>query len=213
VTGVGLLTPLGIGTQVTWDAILASRTGIAGITQFDATAFSCRIAGEVKGFDPSNYIEKKEIKKMGRFIQFAIAAADFALKDSSLVVTPEIAEEVGVYIGSGIGGFEVIEREHETLLLHGPRRVSLFHSGDIINLASGYVSISAARARTPPPRRHRPARIPSAIVPHDPARRRGGHDLRRHRGRCHPHGDRRVCRHARPFHPQRRTGTRLPPVG
>jgi 3-oxoacyl-[acyl-carrier-protein] synthase II len=142
VTGVGLLTPLGIGTQVTWDAILASRTGIAGITQFDATAFSCRIAGEVKGFDPSNYIEKKEIKKMGRFIQFAIAAADFALKDSKLVVTPEIAEEVGVYIGSGIGGFEVIEREHQTLLQHGPRRISpFFIPATIINLASGYVSI------------------------------------------------------------------------
>uniref|UniRef100_Q029W5 3-oxoacyl-[acyl-carrier-protein] synthase 2 n=1 Tax=Solibacter usitatus (strain Ellin6076) TaxID=234267 RepID=Q029W5_SOLUE len=144
VTGVGLLTPLGIGTQTTWDALLASKSGIAGITQFDATAFSCRIAGEVKGFDPSNYIEKKEIKKMGRFIQFAIAAADFALKDSGLVVTPEIAEEVGVYIGSGIGGFEVIEREHQTLLEHGPRRISpFFIPATIINLASGYVSIKS----------------------------------------------------------------------
>ena len=144
VTGVGLLTPLGIGTQTTWDALLASKSGIAGITQFDAAAFSCRIAGEVKGFDPSNYIEKKEIKKMGRFIQFAIAAADFALKDSGLVVTPEIAEEVGVYIGSGIGGFEVIEREHQTLLEHGPRRISpFFIPATIINLASGYVSIKS----------------------------------------------------------------------
>ncbi|MCU1238897.1 MAG: 3-oxoacyl-[acyl-carrier-protein] synthase [Candidatus Solibacter sp.] len=143
-TGVGLLTPLGIGTQLTWDALLASKSGIAGITQFDAAAFSCRIAGEVKGFDPSNYIEKKEIKKMGRFIQFAIAAADFALKDSGLVVTPEIAEEVGVYIGSGIGGFEVIEREHQTLLEHGPRRISpFFIPATIINLASGYVSIKS----------------------------------------------------------------------
>jgi len=144
VTGVGLLTPLGIGTQTTWDALLASKSGIAGITQFDAAAFSCRIAGEVKGFDPSNYIEKKEIKKMGRFIQFAIAAADFALKDSGLVVTPEIAEEVGVYIGSGIGGFEVIEREHQTLLEQGPRRISpFFIPATIINLASGYVSIKS----------------------------------------------------------------------
>jgi 3-oxoacyl-[acyl-carrier-protein] synthase II len=144
VTGVGLLTPLGIGTQLTWDALLASKSGIAGITQFDAAAFSCRIAGEVKGFDPANYIEKKEIKKMGRFIQFAIAAADFALKDSGLVVTPEIAEEVGVYIGSGIGGFEVIEREHQTLLEHGPRRISpFFIPATIINLASGYVSIKS----------------------------------------------------------------------
>jgi len=142
VTGVGLLTPLGNGTEQTWEAIKASRSGIAGITAFDASAFSCKIAGEVKGFDPSVYIEKKEIKKMGRFIQFAIAAADFALKDSGLKVTPEYAEEVGVYIGSGIGGFEVIEREHQTLLEHGPRRISpFFIPATIINLASGYVSI------------------------------------------------------------------------
>ena len=120
------------------------KSGIAGITAFDATAFSCRIAGEVKGFDPASYIEKKEIKKMGRFIQFAIAAADFALNDSGLTVTPDIAEEVGVYIGSGIGGFEVIEREHQTLLEHGPRRISpFFIPATIINLASGYVSIKS----------------------------------------------------------------------
>jgi 3-oxoacyl-[acyl-carrier-protein] synthase II len=144
VTGVGLVSPLGIGTELTWDAILASKTGIARITQFDARDFSCKIAGEVKGFDPNQYIEKKEIKKMGRFIQFAIAAADFALKDSRLVVTPETAEEVGVYIGSGIGGFEVIEREHQTLLEHGPRRISpFFIPATIVNLASGYVSIKS----------------------------------------------------------------------
>ena len=142
VTGVGLLTPLGIGTEPSWDAIRASKCGIGPITQFDAANFSCRIAGEVKGFDPSSYIEKKEIKKMGRFIQFAIAAAEFALKDSQLKVTPEDAERVGVYIGSGIGGFEVIEREHQTLLEHGPRRISpFFIPATIINLASGYVSI------------------------------------------------------------------------
>ena len=142
VTGVGLVTPLAVGTELSWDALKASKSGIAAITQFDAAAFSCRIAGEVKGFDPSFYIEKKEIKKMGRFIQFAVAAADFALADSGLKVTPEIAEEVGVYIGSGIGGFEVIEREHQTLLEHGPRRISpFFIPATIINLASGYVSI------------------------------------------------------------------------
>ena len=141
-TGVGLLTPLGIGTDSSWEAILAGTSGIGPITQFDATAFSCRIAGEVKGFDPAAYIEKKEIKKMGRFIQFAIAAADFAMESSGLKITPEIAEQVGVYIGSGIGGFEVIEREHLTLLQHGPRRISpFFIPATIINLASGYVSI------------------------------------------------------------------------
>ena len=142
VTGVGLLTPLGIGTEATWEAIRAGRSGIGPITQFDAAGFSCRIAGEVKGFDPSSYVEKKEIKKMGRFIQFAIAAADFALEGSGLKVTPEIAEQVGVYIGSGIGGFEIIEREHRNLLEPGPRRISPFViTATIINLASGYVSI------------------------------------------------------------------------
>jgi len=142
VTGVGLVTPLGIGTQVSWDAIRAGKCGIGPITQFDAAAFSCRIAGEVKGFDPAGYIEKKEIKKMGRFIQFAIAAAECALAHSGLKVEPETAEQVGVYIGSGIGGFEVIEREHQTLLEQGPRRISpFFIPATIINLASGYVSI------------------------------------------------------------------------
>ena len=142
VTGVGLLTPLGIGTEASWEAIRAGQCGIGPITQFDAAAFSCRIAGEVKGFDPANYIEKKEIKKMGRFIQFAIAAAECALKSAGLKVAPEDAEMVGVYIGSGIGGFEVIEREHQTLLEHGPRRISpFFIPATIINLASGYVSI------------------------------------------------------------------------
>ncbi len=142
VTGVGLLTPLGIGTEPSWEAIRAGKSGIGAITQFDPSAFSCRIAGEVKGFEPANYIEKKEIKKMGRFIQFAVAAAEFALSDSGLKVTPEDAEQVGVYIGSGIGGFEVIEREHKILLEHGPRRISpFFITATIINLASGYVSI------------------------------------------------------------------------
>jgi 3-oxoacyl-[acyl-carrier-protein] synthase II len=142
VTGVGLVTPLGIGTGVSWEAIRAGKCGVGPITQFDSAAFSCRIAGEVKNFVPGDYIEKKEIKKMGRFIQFAVAAADYALKDSGLVVTPEDAEQVGVYIGSGIGGFEVIEREHRNLLEHGPRRISpFFIPATIINLASGYVSI------------------------------------------------------------------------
>ena len=142
VTGVGLLTPLGIGADASWEAIRTGKSGIARITQFDAAAFSCQIAGEVKGFNPADYIEKKEIKKMGRFIQFAIAAADFALKHSALKVTAENEERVGVYIGSGIGGFEVIEREHQTLLEHGPRRISpFFIPATIINLASGHVSI------------------------------------------------------------------------
>jgi len=142
ITGVGLLTPLGIGTETTWEGIRSGRSGIGAISRFDASAFSCRIAGEVKGFDPAHYIEKKEIKKMGRFIQFAIAAAECALSSSGFQVTPENAEQVGVYIGSGIGGFEVIEREHQSLLEHGPRRISpFFIPATIINLASGQVSI------------------------------------------------------------------------
>jgi 3-oxoacyl-[acyl-carrier-protein] synthase II len=142
VTGVGLLTPLGIGTEPSWEAIRLGKSGIGPITQFDAAAFSCRIAGEVKGFDPNQYIEKKEIKKMGRFIQFAIAASECALSNSGLKVTPEIAERVGVYIGSGIGGFEVIEREHQVYLEQGPRRISpFFIPATIVNLASGHVSI------------------------------------------------------------------------
>jgi len=142
VTGVGLLSSVGIGTEATWQGVLAGKSGIGRITAFDAALFSCQIAGEVQGFDPAQYIEKKEIKKMGRFIQFAIAASDCALRSSGLRVEPEQAERTGVYIGSGIGGFEVIEREHQTLLEHGPRRISpFFIPATIVNLASGYVSI------------------------------------------------------------------------
>ena len=142
VTGVGMLTSVGIGTEPVWQAIKNGQSGIGPITAFDATEFSCRIAGEVKGFDPANYIEKKEIKKMGRFIQLAIAAADFAMQGSGLKVSDDDAEMTGVYIGSGIGGFEVIEREHKILLEKGPSRISpFFIPATIVNLASGYVSI------------------------------------------------------------------------
>jgi 3-oxoacyl-[acyl-carrier-protein] synthase II len=139
---VGLLSSVGIGTEATWQGVLAGASGIGRITAFDASLFSCQIAGEIRGFDPANYIEKKEIKKMGRFIQFAIAAADCAMSSSGLRIDPAESESAGVYIGSGIGGFEVIEREHQTLLEHGPRRISpFFIPATIINLASGYVSI------------------------------------------------------------------------
>lgn len=142
VTGVGLLTSVGIGTKPVWEAVKSGKSGIGPITAFDATEFNCRIAGEVKGFDPAVYIEKKEIKKMGRFIQFAIAATEFALEGAGFKVNPEEAERTGVYIGSGIGGFEVIEREHRNLLEKGPSRISpFFIPATIINLASGYVSI------------------------------------------------------------------------
>lgn len=138
-----MLTSVGIGTEPVWQAIRSGQSGIGPITAFDATGFNCRIAGEVKGFDPANHIEKKEIKKMGRFIHLAIAAADFALESSGFKVPPgDDAERTGVYIGSGIGGFEVIEREHKNLLEKGPGRISpFFIPATIINLASGCVSI------------------------------------------------------------------------
>ncbi len=142
VTGVGLVSACGLGTEETWASLLAGRSGISTITHFDATAFDCRIAGEVKNFDPLNWLEKKEIKKTGRFIQIALAAADFAMKMSALQIGPEIADMAGAYIASGIGGFDVIEREHEKLLKGGPGRISpFFIPGTIVNLASGHVSI------------------------------------------------------------------------
>ena len=137
-----MVSPLGIGNEPTWDGCKAGRSGIGPITQFDAKDFNSQIAGEVRGFDPLNWIEKKETKKMGRFIQLGIAATDFATASAQLEVTGEIADRVGVYIGSGIGGFEVIEREHRTFLEKGPSRISpFFIPATIINLASGYVSI------------------------------------------------------------------------
>jgi 3-oxoacyl-[acyl-carrier-protein] synthase II len=142
VTGVGLVTPLGIGTAESWNAIREARNGISRIEQFDAAQFACRIAGEVKNFDPARFVERKEIKKMGRFIQFGIAASEFALEQSGLKIDAQNAERVGVVIGSGIGGFEVIEREHRTLLEKGPSRISpFFIPATIVNLCAGYVSI------------------------------------------------------------------------
>ncbi|MCE5311068.1 MAG: beta-ketoacyl-ACP synthase II [Acidobacteriales bacterium] len=142
VTGVGIVSSLATGTEATWQAVLAARSGICRITAFDTTGFPCKIAGEVHDFDPTKFMEKKEVRRLGRFIQFAVAASDFALSDSGLKITPECADRAGVYIGSGIGGFEVIEREHKVLLERGPERVSpFFIPATIINLASGYVSI------------------------------------------------------------------------
>ena len=133
---------VGADRERTWKALLAGTSGVSPIESFDATAFNCRIAGEIKHFDPTDFVEKKEVKKMGRFIQLAIAASVDALNQSGLKTTPETAERIGVYIGSGIGGFEVVEREHRNLLEHGPRRISpFFIPALIINLASGYISI------------------------------------------------------------------------
>jgi 3-oxoacyl-[acyl-carrier-protein] synthase II len=142
VTGIGLVSSLGIGTEANWAALTAGTSGVATITKFDATQFATRIAGEVRGFDPLHYVEKKDVKKMDVFIQYAIAAAQYAMDDSAFTVTPENAPDVGVYIASGIGGFTTIEREHKALLEGGPRKISpFFIPSAIINLAAGQVSI------------------------------------------------------------------------
>ena len=142
VTGVGLLSPVAIGTQENWDGLVAGRSGIGPITRFDATAFSTRIAGEVKGFDPLQHFDRKDVKKMDVFIQYALVAAQFAMDDAGLTITPQIADDVGVFIASGIGGFSTIEREHVALLNGGPRRISAFFiPASIINLAAGQASI------------------------------------------------------------------------
>ena len=142
VTGIGLVSSLGIGTDANWLALMAGRSGVGTITKFDAAAFSTQIAGEVKGFDPLRFVEKKDVKKMDVFIQYAIAALQFAVDDAALVVTPDLAPRVGVFIASGIGGFTTIEREHKALLDGGPRKISpFFIPSAIINLAAGQVSI------------------------------------------------------------------------
>jgi 3-oxoacyl-[acyl-carrier-protein] synthase II len=142
VTGIGLVSSLGIGTSENWTALLAGRSGVATITKFDASQFATKIAGEVRGFDPLQFIEKKDVKKMDVFIQYAIAASQFAMDDAQLKVEPHNATRVGVFIASGIGGFTTIEREHKALLDGGPRKISpFFIPSAIINLAAGQVSI------------------------------------------------------------------------
>src|SRR5919197_6003687 len=142
VTGIGLVSSLGIGTDANWEALCAGRSGIGPITRFDASGFSTRIAGEVKDFDPLEFIDRKDVKKMDIFIQFAIAAAEGAMADSALAITPANDTRVGVLIASGIGGFTTIEREHKAFLDGGPRKISpFFIPSAIINLAAGQVSI------------------------------------------------------------------------
>ena len=142
VTGMGLICALGQTSTEVWQNLIAGKSGVGKITRFDSTQFACQIAAEVKDFDPLKFIEKKEVKKMGRFIHFAMAAADEAMTMSGLKITPENATRVGVHIGSGVGGFDVIEREHAELLKGGPRKISpFFIPAAIVNLAAGHVSI------------------------------------------------------------------------
>ncbi|MGC1366327.1 MAG: beta-ketoacyl-ACP synthase II, partial [Candidatus Acidiferrum sp.] len=142
VTGVGLVCALGIGTEESWKNLVAGQSGVGTVTQFDTTGFDCKIAGEIKNFDPFQWIEKKELKKMGRFIQVALAGADFAVKSANWKPEDSDLNEVGVYVSSGIGGFDIIEREHRKLVEGGPSRISpFFIPSAIVNLASGHISI------------------------------------------------------------------------
>jgi 3-oxoacyl-[acyl-carrier-protein] synthase II len=139
---VGLVSPLAVGTEATWQGLLAGRSGIATITHFDPAGFPSRIAGEVKGFNPRDYVDKKEVKKSDIFIHFALAATRFALDDAGLRIDERNRDRVGVVIGSGIGGLPLIEATHSILLEKGPGRVSpFFIPGLIVNMAAGQVSI------------------------------------------------------------------------
>ena len=143
VTGIGVICAVGNNAEASWQALLAGKSGIERITSFDVSAFACQIAAEVKGFDPLAFVEKKEARKMARFIHLAIAASDEALRMANYKVeNEELAERTGVNIGSGIGGFDIIEREHSNLLNGGPRKISpFFIPSAIVNLAAGQVSI------------------------------------------------------------------------
>ena len=143
VTGIGAICAVGNNVEDVWQALLAGKSGVGRITSFDANAFACQIAAEVKNFDPLQFVDKKEARKMGRFIHLAIAASDEALRMANYkVANDEMAERTGVNIGSGIGGFDVIEREHCNLLNGGPRKISpFFIPAAIVNLAAGQVSI------------------------------------------------------------------------
>jgi len=142
ITGVGLVSSLGLTTKATWDGLLAGRSGVARITHFDPSDFAAQIAAEVKGFDPLQFVDKKDVKKMDVFIQYAIAASQYAVDDAGLSIGDGNRDRTGVFIASGIGGFSTIEREHRALLEGGPRRISpFFIPASIINLASGQVSI------------------------------------------------------------------------
>jgi 3-oxoacyl-[acyl-carrier-protein] synthase II len=142
ITGIGLVCGVGNRTEEVWSGLLAGKSGVGKITHFDASQFACQIAAEVRNFDPTEFIEKKDVKKMGRFIHLALAATEEAVRMAGIEVTPEISTRVGVHIGSGIGGFDVIEREHTELLKNGPRKISpFFIPASIVNLAAGHVSI------------------------------------------------------------------------
>ena len=214
VTGVGVVSPLGTGNAKNWEALTSGTSGIAPITRFDASSFPVTIAGEVKDFNPEDFIEKKEVKKMDLFIQYAVAAAQLAMDDSGLVIDDANAERVGVLVGAGLGGLPTIEKYHSALLEGGYKKISPFFIPMlIINLAPGHISMrfgakgpnlsSVSACATAHPFHRR-------CVSHNQAGRRRRHDRRRHR----IHGDspwhRRLCRDEGPLHQKRRSAGGLP---
>ena len=204
VTGVGLVCALGIGTEEVWKNLLAGKSGVARITGFDPAGFDCQIAGEVKNFDPFQWIEKKELKKMGRFMQLALAAADFAVRMSGWQPSPAEADTTGVYVSSGIGGFDIIEREHGKFLQGGPGKISpFFIPSAIVNLRTHFHPLRCARAKLGHGdgllgfrARHR------RLLQDHPARRCRRDDFGRRRGVHHTHGRRRLFRHESIVHAQ-----------
>src|SRR3989304_195795 len=141
VTGLGAVTPLGLNVPVSWDAAINGRSGIDKITRFDTTGFATQIAGEVKGFDPEAYVDKKDVKKMDLFIHFALAASVEAINDAGLVIKEEEADRVGVFVGAGLGGLATLERYHSALLEGGPRKISPFFIPSLLaNIARGHVA-------------------------------------------------------------------------
>ena len=206
VTGVGLVCALGIGTEESWKNLVAGSSGVHRITHFDTAEFDCQIAGEVKNFDPFLWIEKKELKKMGRFIQLALASADFAVKMAEWKPEQSDLDEVGVYVASGIGGFDIIEREHIKLMQGGPGKISpvlysfghrescfraYFHSiwreGAELRDGDGLLRVGAFHRR---------------FLQDYRTRRGGDDDLRRNGSDDYANGHRRVCVDARAFHAQ-----------
>src|SRR5580700_8238300 len=143
ITGIGLVTPVGIGTAESWGALLSGQNGIGPITQFDCSAFRVRIAGEVKGWEPTRWIEKKKLKEMDRFTEFALGAASMAVTDAKLELSEEGRTRAGCFVGVGIGGLFTLEKTKETLMTRGPTKVSPYSiPGIIANMAAGQVSIA-----------------------------------------------------------------------
>ena len=214
ITGLGLVCGVGNTAPEVWRQLLAGASGMGPIQGFDTTGFPVTFAAEVKNFDPLNFVDKKEARKMGRFIHFAFAATQEAMAQSGLQITPEIADRVGVFIGSGIGGFEIIEREHSNLLAGGPRKISpFFIPAVIVNMAAGQISIrygaQGAHLRHRHGLRHL-RQLHWRLGAHDHARRCRRDDCRRRGGLRYGAFGRRICRHARALHAQRRAHPRQP---